>query len=155
MKIFFLIIVFLSSFLVLKSQHVATSFNEIKKTGVRFSQLDSVYKNALGSNPTEGVFNSQADSFYKAYVTLLTDLSVFLKKNNFKWGKTTHCFNRIYFKHDGSIDYFLYNFKDPSFSNEQLLKFDELLKKFVQDYRLSMSALVNFAQCSPVTYKDE
>jgi len=84
---------------------------------------------------------------------MLQDLADFLKKNDFTWGKTTRCFNRIYFKSNGSIDYFLYMFNTP-IDPEKEQQFDALQNQFIQSYKFGMAAPVNFSQCGPVVYND-
>jgi len=80
-------------------------------------------------------------------------LANFPKKNNFTWGKTTRCFNRIHFKSDGSIDYFLYMF-NTAIDPEKEKQFDILLNRFIQTYKFGISGSVNFSQYGPVIYND-
>lgn len=92
---------------------------------------------------------------HQEYVNLIFGLNAFLSENNFEWEKPTRCFNRIYSSSDSTIDYFLYNFTggdQDKPSAEMQAEFKRLLNLFIQDYKISLSADVKFAQCSPVTY---
>lgn len=85
---------------------------------------------------------------------MLTDLATYLSENNFKWGNTTKCFNKIYFQPNGTIDYFLYNFKSGEIDNSKEKEFQRLLNQFIASYKFSLSSQRKFSQCSPVTYMD-
>ena len=94
----------------------------------------------------------------KAYIKLLQDFGMFLSDHNYKWDKSTRCFNRIYFNADGTIDYFLYNFlgkPEDQLSDERQNEFNKLLNLFIKGYRINVTARVKFAQCSPTTYKPQ
>ena len=145
-----------------KAQHKAESFSEYVESGATIEHLDSVYKSAVHTDTALAVFKNESEQLNLgvAYIHLLKDLGKFLKENDFKWGKATKGFNRIYFAKDGSIDYFLYNFSMKSIeekdrpSKEKVEQFKTLLNKFIATYKISMTADVSFAQCSPVTYID-
>ncbi|HYK77737.1 MAG TPA: hypothetical protein VEV16_12235, partial [Daejeonella sp.] len=115
-----------------------------------------LYKSAVHSNAELAVFKSPEEQaeLQKAYITLIKDLATFLKSKDFKWEKPTRCFNRIYFNPIGKIDYFLYNFPKDQIAPEKEKEFDRLLNLFVKDYKFSLKANENFAQCSPIKYTD-
>lgn len=146
----------------LVAQNKAMTFNAAKAQGNAPEQLDKVYKGAIHTETIPGVFKteSEQEQLIVAYTQLLQDLASFLKKNNFTWERPTRCFNRIYINKNGTIDYFLYNFYTNKEKPEENLlevksaEFDRLLNLFVKDYRFSVTANENFAQCSPVTYRD-
>lgn len=149
-----------SNFMV--AQHKAMTFNEAKLQGNAPEKLDTLYKGAIHTETIPGVFKTEAEQeqLISAYTKLLQDLAIFLKKNNFAWEGTKRCFNRIYINKNGTIDYFLYNFyvnkekPETNLSESKAAEFDRLLNIFVKDYRFSVTANENFAQCSPVTYRD-
>lgn len=147
---------FASSYLF--SQHLAMPIEDAKNNGIIIHKLDSLYQSAIHVDTTKAVFNTQESQIKMktAYVQMLNDFGQFLKENNYIWPKATHCFNRIYFAEDGSINYFLYQFKGKDEdlpSAEQQLAFQKLLSQFVLYYKIGISANKKFAQCSPVTYK--
>ncbi len=47
---------------------------------------------------------------------------------------------------------FIYSIRPGQLTVEVENKFNELLNQFIKNYKLPMSAEINFAQCSPVTY---
>lgn len=119
--------------------------------GIRTTQLDSIYKSAVHSDSSLAVFQN-IESVSEAYGSLLQSFGDFLYKNNFVWQEKTTGFNRIYFDNDGSIDYFVYTLRGAQLTEEQVIRFNELLNQFIQDYRFPLTADGKFAQCSPVTY---
>lgn len=137
-------------------QKIAASFqNAINVKGISLEKLDEIYQSALHSDSSKAVFNGKETEFYDGYVSLLTDLATYLKKNDFTWDKTTKCFNRIYINKNGEIDYFLFNFKPGEIDDKKEREFKNLLETFIQTYKFPMTSNVHFAQCSPVTYMDE
>ena len=134
----------------------AMTFKEAELRGKSFQHLDSLYKSAVHSNADLAVFKSSEEQaeLQKSYITLIKDLATFLKSKDFKWEKPTRCFNRIYFNPTGKIDYFLYNFPKDQIEPEKEKEFDRLLNLFAKDYKFSLKADENFAQCSPIKYTD-
>ncbi len=139
----------------LKGQQMAGSFREVSsKAGITLEELDNQYQSALHAQPELAVFNGQEEAFIEAYKSMLFDLATFLKENEFIWGKTTRCFNRIYLNKEGGIDYFLYNFKAGEIDPEKEKQFKALLSRFIENYQFPLTAKQKFAQCSPVSYLD-
>ncbi len=135
-------------------QKIATTFqNATKNQGIRIEQLDSTYQSALNDDSTKAVFMGQEKEFYEGYVSMLQALGKHLTANNFKWDKTTRCFNRIYFNKDGEIDYFLFNFYPGQIEPDKEKEFEKHLSSFVESYTFPLTAKKDFAQCSPVTYQ--
>lgn len=128
-------------------------FEDAEKTGVTIKHLDSTYKSAMHVDKKLAAFAGKEDQVQKNYIKMLQSLGMFLDSKKFKWDKTTHCFNRIYFREDGHIDYFLYNFRGE-ITAEKEAEFKQLLNEFIKTYQFPMHNKVKFAQCSPVTYQD-
>ena len=140
---------------IVSAKHIAATFQEAEKRGLTVKKLDQKYHNALDNDPDNAVFTGKKkDSFYKAYVKMLTDLNVFLKKNNFTWGKPTRIVHRIYFENNGSISYYLVNLKPVGMSEEKEKRFLTILNQFIQHYRINITGASNFAQCGPAIYQD-
>jgi len=144
------------SFLLLTSyigySQIAMPFEEAKKKGIS-PKVDSIYKSAIDSR--EGypaVFKKEKDieKHTEAYYSYIRGLMEFLEKNNFKWEENTRSFNRIYIQPDGTIDYFLYNFKNMPANKEK--EFRRLLSIYIKEHKFGNTAPEKFAQCSPVTY---
>lgn len=138
----------------LYGQKIATTFQDAIDDGVSIEKLDQTYQSALHSDSSKAAFRGQEKEFYDGYISMLKELSQYLKENNFKWGKTTRCFNKIYLNNNGEIDYFLFNFKPGEIDNKKEEEFKRLLGKFIQKYRFPLINENKFAQCSPVTYMD-
>lgn len=154
MKSLLLFLLLLSSF-ALYSQKIATSFDDaIKNRGITLEKLDDRYKSALGDDSTKAAFWGQEKEFIAGYTSLLNDLGRYLKKNNFSWGKTTRCFNRIYINSDGRIDYFLFNFAPGTIETLKETQFKKLVNEFIKTYNFPLKNKIAFAQCSPVKYSD-
>lgn len=157
-KITFALFTLLMSCFLTLGQQLGLTFSEAQEQGIRISQLDSIYKNALHSDTSLAVFKTDEKQklMREAYIKLLQDFGIFLNENNFRWEKPTRCFNRIYFNSDGTIDYFLFNFlsktAEEKLSEEKQNEFKHLLNRFIQDYTFSLTAETKFAQCSPTTY---
>ena len=134
-------------------QHSGMTFQAAEKQGAPIQHLDNIYKSAVHVDTSQAVFKTELEqqAMGEAYINLLQSFGKFLTKNNFNWDKPTKCFNRIYFNTDGTIDYFLYNFSSE-ISQEKQTEFNRLLNLFIKDYKISLTAQVKFAQCSPATY---
>jgi hypothetical protein len=124
--------------------------------GVSIGHLDSLYVSAVHADSCKAVFKpgKEQDDFIEAYTNFLQDLGNYLKKNNFMWGQPTRGWNRIYFRSDGAVDYYLFSFK-TDIDNEKMVKFKELLRAYVAHKKINVSAPTRFAQCSPVVYMDK
>jgi len=138
-------------------QHLALTFQEAEKHGIIIKELDSLYLSAVHVDTSQAVFKTaeEQSTMYQEYVKLLQDFGHFLKQNNFTWEKPTMCFNRIYFNNDGTIDYFIFNFRgktEDKPTEEKQKEFTRLLNLFINDYKISLTAKTKFAQCSPTTY---
>jgi hypothetical protein len=136
-------------------QKIATTFRDAIEKGISIEKLDETYQSALHADSTKAAFKGQEKEFYDGYISLLTELNKYLKKNNFTWDKSTKCFNRIYMNKTGEIDYFLFNFKPGEIDNQKEKEFKKLLGQFIQTYKFPLTNKNNFAQCSPVTYSEK
>lgn len=128
------------------------SFTEAKAKGI-FPKVDDVYKSAIHSEPGKAVFRSDDEvaAHIQAYSDFLMDFGAFLDRNNFKREEATRGFNRIYMKPNGTIDYFLYDFKTP-LPEAKMKEFEKLLNLYIKKHKFGKTAGEKFAQCSPVTY---
>jgi hypothetical protein len=136
------------------AQKMAIQFQEAEKQGISIKELDTLYPSALHSDSTKAVFRGREKEFYGSYVSLLKELGSYLKKHGYTWGKTTRCFNRIYVNKDGSVGYFLFNFKEGVIEATKEKEFKRLLGDFIKTYQFPLESKSNFAQCSPVVYSD-
>lgn len=134
------------------SAQVAMSLQEAEKQGLDVKRLDLSYKTGIG-NDSIAVFKGQEDAYVKAYYAMLRDLGHHLNEHNFYWGGQVRCYNRIYFAADGSVDYYLFDF-DANISESRQKQFKELLSQFIVSYKFEMNGKKQFAQCSPVNYRD-
>jgi hypothetical protein len=136
------------------AQKIVIQFQEAEKLGISIKELDTRYPSALHADSTKAVFIGREKQFYDSYVSLLKELGSYLKKHDYTWGKTTRCYNRIYVNKDGSIGYFLFNFKEGVIDPAKEKEFKNLLGEFIKNYQFPLESKSNFAQCSPVTYID-
>jgi hypothetical protein len=128
------------------------TFKQAQKIGIS-QKLDSLYRGGIHSDSTKAVFKNQK-AYIESYQKFMFQLADFLAKNNFKWGKQVRCFNKIYFSKQGTVDYFLYNFKEGEITPEQEKEFGNLIHKFIQQAKFGLKTDIQFAQCSPVKYTD-
>lgn len=153
MKILAILILFTTTCLAQQ----AMPFKEAREIGI-YPKVDSIYKSAFHSTePEKAVFKAEEDvqKHIASYKDFLQKFGKYLKSNNFKWDETTRCFNRVYMDEDGTVDYFLYDFKTP-ISKEKEKEFRRLLNLFISQNKFGNTAPEKFAQCSPVIYqKDE
>lgn len=156
MKKLFLTLILAFSMLPAWCQQRATTFQKASQYGISVKLLDSLYTPALSgdADSMKTVFYGKYTEFVREYRRLILDLNEHLTKNHFIWGKTTRCFNRIYFNEHGTIDYFLYNFRPGEITPEKEQQFEKLLTAFIEAYKFPLPAPSKFAQCSPVTYTD-
>ncbi|MDH5366792.1 MAG: hypothetical protein OEW67_07385 [Cyclobacteriaceae bacterium] len=130
------------------------SFIEAKEKGIKLEFLDSIYESGIHDDKSKMVFVGRETEYVEAYKLMLMDLATYLSIHDFKWEKTTKCFNKIYFRSNGSIDYFLFNFKSGDIDATKEQEFIRLLNQFIATYKFSLSSDKKFSQCSPVTYMD-
>lgn len=132
------------------------TIDKAKTEGITIQQLDSLYRSAVHVDSTKAAFNTNemADSLVRAYTNFLQGLGVYLKEHDFKWEQPTRCWNRIYFNRGGSVDYYLFDFK-TAVSDEKIQRYKELFRQYVATHKIGITATVDFAQCSPVTYMDK
>jgi len=133
---------------------LAMSLSMANQQGISTATLDGMYKSGVHSNPDSAVFNESQNEYIKAYYSMLQDINSYLNTNSFRWGGSTRCYNRIYFKEDGTIEYFIYDFEDGDISTERQDEFDQLLNEFIVDYKFPLSKDLKFSQCSPANYRD-
>lgn len=136
---------------------VGMPFKEAREIGI-YPEVESIYKSAFdSSNPEKAVFKTEEEiqKHIATYKDFIQKLGEYLNDNNLKWKETTRCFNRVYMSEDGTIDYFLYDFKTP-ITDEKEKEFRRLLNLFISQNKFGNTAPEKFAQCSPVIYpKDE
>jgi len=140
-----------------KDKEKAMTFLEAEGKVILFDSLSSVYKCAVSIDRSNSVFKNEPDMEKAtiAYQNLLNDFGKFLMKNNFKWPFATTCFQKVFFREDGTIDYFLFNFLgEPPYevSADQEKKFKELMNEFIKSYKYPITANMKFAQCCTVVY---
>ncbi len=133
-------------------QKLATTFQRAEQQGISISRLDDQYMAAVHSDPSKAAFAEREQEVVNAYRSLLTDLNLFLLRNNFGWAVDTRCFNRIYFNANGTIDYFLFQFAPGAIAPAKERQFERLVTAFIRDYQFPLTHALPFAQCSPVTY---
>lgn len=139
-------------------QNKALKFEELESHGISQEDIDTRYVGAVHHDPTLAVFKTETEqkAMIEAYTKLFQDLRKFLSENNFDWEQTTRCFNRVYFKEDGTIDHFVYKYlgnEEEIPTNEKDKEYQRLLNLFIADYQIPITAKEKFAQCSPITYK--
>lgn len=142
-----------------QNKPMALTFEQAAKQGISYEKLDSIYVSAIHADTSKAAFKTEAEQskLFEAYTQLLKTFGKYLTSNNFSWNAPTKCFNRIYMKPDGSIDYFLYHFiskpgQPEPISEEKRIEFERLLNRFIQSYKFGVTASTKFAQCSPVSY---
>lgn len=152
-NIFFLLVWFSCS--VSQAQPRVLKFSEAKTEGVSYEILDKKYKSAVHSNPKLAVFKSEKEhlELLHAYAEFFQDFGKYLGAHDFRWESKTRCFNRIYMKKDGTVDYFLFDFGKNPLPDEIENKFRELLSDFLKNHKFPIGASEKFAQCSPIVYQ--
>jgi hypothetical protein len=130
------------------------TFQEYSSNGEKVSDLDSLYPTAINIDTTIAVFHGRMPEFYEAWASLLKDFGKYLSAHDFEWNKSTHCFNKVYFSKDGTIDKFLFNFKPGAIDKEKQVEFGKLLNSFTKDYKLKINSAADkdFSQCGGVNY---
>ena len=133
----------------------AATFQQAATNGLTVQQLDRTYSNALDADTAKAVFKGEgAKQFYKAYVTMMYDVSAYLKAHYFSWGKPTRVVHRIYFQPDGAIDHYLVNLAPANMGSVKEQQLLALLNSFAKEYKFKLPAGRRFAQCGPAVYED-
>ena len=117
--------------------------------------LDSLFPSALHADSSIAVFFNREDEFISAWNSFLLDFGIYLSEYDFKWSKTIKSFNKAYFNKNGTINTFVYNFRNGDLTNEQAEHFQILLENFSKNYKLKIkeNAKRNFSQCGPTKYR--
>jgi hypothetical protein len=155
---FFLIVLSVQSFaqVSIRPLPYVEMIENAEKDGVSVTGLDGRYKSAVHIDSTKAVFKTEKrrDSLVNAYTDFLQQLGDYLKANGYKWEKETKCWNRIYFRPDGTVDYYLFRFR-TEISDEKVKRYKDLFRSFAATHKIGIHANENFAQCSPVVFMDE
>jgi hypothetical protein len=158
MKTLFILIAFLVVSL-LQAQQVLP-YSQLQTQGIRQTWLDSTYTSAVHSDTALAVFKTEKaqEEFIGAYQLFIQNFGKYLAANGFVFKQEQRCFNRVYFAADGSVAYFIYSFSNKNIepqnqlTPEQISEFERLLIAFLKTEKLTLTAAVPFAQCSPVVY---
>ncbi|GGB79982.1 hypothetical protein GCM10007424_20160 [Flavobacterium suaedae] len=127
-------------------------FEKAKEKGI-YPAVEENYKSAVHADSTKAVFVTEADinKHIQTYQKFIQGLGHFLQEKGLEWEESMHCFNRIYINANGTIEYFLYQFKrDIPLEKEE--KFITLVKEYIKANKFGITAPENFSQCSPVVY---
>src|ERR1051326_3027290 len=136
------------------SQNCMT-FQDMEKNGVRMTQLDSLYPNAMKTTTFEGVFpeGKKLKKFDKAWGGFYEELMNYFSKSGLKWEKPTYCFNKIYFDADGNVQYWFFNFmKEDNIPADVQAKYLQGIKDFSKTHQIKIKAGTKFSQCASVTF---
>ena len=113
--------------------------------------IEANYTDALNTDPTKAVFAGQGHEFASAFRAMTIAFSHYLKKNQSFEKKYYTFYSRVYFRADGTIDYFFYKLYPLTLSKDEAIIFKKSLGEFIKTYKFPMTAKVAFAQYTPVT----
>lgn len=150
MNRFFLLVLFTAAGVYSHSQ-VAMPYSEARGL-YNVKLLDSIHVSGMHADSTKAAFGDRQAEFEKSYTEMLNELSTYLNKNGFSFGKDTRCTHKIYFEKDGSIKYYLYTFRDLDPAKEA--DFKRLLNEFIKGYKFPMDCKTPYRQCGSAVYKD-
>jgi hypothetical protein len=136
----------------LVSGQTALSFDDARYYLIDVATLDHNYKSALNHDSAKAAFAGREQEFKTAYRQMLSDLGVYLSKNNFFWERETKFFNRVYFNEKGGIDYYIYSFTKDDVTSKKEDDFKRLMNQFIKNYRFSITCNCKFVEYSPVTF---
>ena len=131
------------------SLHNLTEYEKIKKL-----QLDDSYINLLNPSLSD---KEEYETILKSWSSFHNKVNDVLTKNNFSWGvadSSITVVNKIYFKKDGTINYFLVNIKNEHVSDETKNTYVSLLKNNLDKLTIDLTRDNQFAQCGKVKYKN-
>lgn len=126
------------------SQSKVFTFRTAAANGILYETLDSMYNETVYADVNlkpEKVESKKAKSCLK----FLNDLGMYLKLNDFDWGKPTRLFVKTYIGLNGKVDYFLYYFMtdkktpDHHFDKDKQLEMEKLIESFVHDYKFQLA----------------
>lgn len=90
------------------------------------------------------------DSSYKSFVR---ELGNYLYDNGFEWDQRVRYFQRIYFEADGTVAYYLYEFRNATPKGERREQFEELVIEYLTNNELSVENKEHFVLCAPVVLR--
>jgi hypothetical protein len=129
---------------------IAETFDEAKARGVILKNLDNVYMDAINvSDSGKAAFKGQTMQVAGAFRQMLGDFVTQLKNNKSFENKVFRYYCRVYFRADGTVDYYFYNQMIGLNPDEEVI-FKKSLNEFIKTYKFPMKAKVPFAQCAPV-----
>ncbi|MBL7964210.1 MAG: hypothetical protein JNM31_10260 [Flavobacteriales bacterium] len=115
-------------------------------------QLAGLYRPALGGD--SAVFAERDEEFIAAWQQFMTMLGTSLKENGFTWGAPTRCMALVYFDACGSVDRFLYSFREGTLDPAKAERFGILLNAFLEQHVFPLKAMEPFSQCGPLVFHD-
>ncbi|HEY6161027.1 MAG TPA: hypothetical protein VI112_07385 [Bacteroidia bacterium] len=148
-------VLFLLALITVAHSQNCMTFQDMGKNGVRLTQLDSLYPNALKTETFEGVFpeGKKLKKFDKAWAGFYEELMNYFSKSGLKWDKPTYCFNKIYFDADGNVQYWFFNFmKEDNIPADVQAKYLQGIKEFSKTHQIKIKAGTKFSQCASVTF---
>lgn len=97
------------------------------------------------------LFKGNEEAWKTCWIKLMHDLNSYMQQKGVLLNKNTACFNRIYFRKEGTIEAYIYHLKGLTPAQEQ--KFDELLFDFLKLQRVSIEASQNYWQYGTLLFE--
>jgi hypothetical protein len=118
--------------------------------------LDATFPPALGPDSISPVMGDRFEEFQGEWIDFLTDFSTYLNDRDYRWGKPTRAFVRLYSNPEGEVQFILYKFYAGSMEESNYYRFPELLESFLKENSIPLAepAMLPFSQCGPVTFVD-
>lgn len=142
MKTIVTVLFILTSFFALAQQ--AMSIDEAREKEI-YPAINDEYKSTRNTDVNEAV-----NKKYGVFTSFLSGFTTFLSHNDFYWAENTRCSTCIYVAPDGTIKYFLYDFKNLSPEKEE--RFKMFLNDYIKEYKLGTTADEKFSHCRLVVY---
>ncbi|TND07961.1 MAG: hypothetical protein FD123_2769 [Bacteroidetes bacterium] len=152
-----LLFLFLScgSLFTVKAQQCMT-FQELNKNENRMAKLDSLFPSAVAGDTANKIFPGKLQQeFQAAWGNYFSGLFQYLADNGLVWGEQTYCFNKIYFSPDGSVQYWLFNFRQADRIHPDLQdQYHALITSYSKTHKIKIKAGSFFSQCASVDFID-
>lgn len=129
------------------------TYQEMESHGFKMAELDSIYPNAIHSDSVKGPFTHRQEEFHSAWLSFYKSLMKYLNNHGLEWESPTWCHMKIYFKPNGEIHHWFYNFKTSDNIPESTQdEFENLIKQYMQSHKVEIKSDSKFSQCSGVTF---
>jgi hypothetical protein len=113
--------------------------------------LERIYPNPLNS---KSLSKSEKTIIINSWIELIDQLSDYMDKEKFDWETKDDVpvYQKVYFSENGEVEYYTFNVKNESITEEKKKEFADLLEKFSKTLKFDIKRNEKYWQCGTTLY---